>query len=240
MILPKPADAAHKYQMFRLLSALLAENQLAQVFVFKGGTCAALRGWLDRFSIDLDFDLLDKQAMSAYRKKLHIIFKRLGFTIKDESRRHLQFFLKYPSPAGFRNTVKLEINDNFSPLNRWETVNLNELNLTALTQTRSTMVANKLYAAGNRYRQHRTIAGRDFYDLHFFLTQGYDLDKAIVEERTGKPFGQYIGELIRLIEKRVTDTILYEDINPLLPAQDLKKSIKDLRKELLWMLRGIG
>ncbi len=240
MILPKPTDASHKYQMFRLLAAILAETELARGLVFKGGTCASLRGWLDRFSIDLDFDLLDKSVIPTYRKSLHRLFKSLDFTVKDESRYHLQFFLKYKSAVGLRNTLKLEINDDFSPLNQQEVVNLAELNLSALTQTQSTMVANKLFAAGNRYFQSRTIAGRDFYDLHYFLTRGFDFDKAIIEERTKIKFDKYISKLIRLVESKVTEAILYEDLNPLLPAANLKKSINNLRQELLWMLRSLA
>ena len=57
MIIPKPSDAKHKTQMYRLLREILQNNILANKLVFKGGTYAALRGVLDRFSVDLDFDL---------------------------------------------------------------------------------------------------------------------------------------------------------------------------------------
>lgn len=239
MILPKPIDAQHKYQMYRLLSAILSDVELAKVLVFKGGTCAVLRGWLNRFSIDLDFDLLEKTALQQYRQKLHKLFNELNFSIKDESQKHLQFFLKYPVTKDSRNTLKLEINDDVSPFNEKEIVTLNEINLTAITQTQSTMVANKLVASMNRYLQHGTIAGRDFYDLHFFLTKGFDIKKEIVEERTDLIFDVYIKKLIKFINTNVTDTILYEDLNPLLPQIKLKQSVKNLRKELLWMLEGL-
>ena len=71
MNLPRNEDAPHKFQMYRLLTAILSESKLSQQLVFKGGTCAVLRGWLDRFSVDLDFDLIQgsnvvTQSMAAY------------------------------------------------------------------------------------------------------------------------------------------------------------------------------
>jgi len=239
MILPKSTDAPHKVQMYRLLTAIITDVELSKVLVFKGGTCAVLRGWLDRFSIDLDFDLTDKSKSTHFREKLHDIFKDLHFEIKDESKRHLQFFLKYESVDSLRNTLKLEINDDISPYNDTEIASLLEINLLALTQTKSTMVANKLVAALGRYAQHGTIAGRDFYDLHHFLTNGYDIKKDIVEERTATSFDSYIKKVIEFLELKVTDQHLYEDLNPLIPSDRLKQTIGHLRQELLWMLRGL-
>ena len=240
MILPKLTDAPHKYQMYRLLSAILSDTVLAKSLIFKGGTCAVLRGWLDRFSIDLDFDLANTSFIPEFRQRLHKLFNTLDFEIKDESLHHLQFFLKYPASQGVKNTLKLEINDDVSKYNEQEIAILNELNLASLTQTQSTMVGNKLVAAIGRYEKHKTLAGRDFYDLHYFLTQGFKINKAIVKERTGITFDAYINKLIQFIETKVTDSILYEDLNPLLPQAKLKHSIIHLRQELLWMLKGMS
>ncbi len=240
MILPKLTDAPHKYQMYRLLSAILADAVLAKSLIFKGGTCAVLRGWLDRFSIDLDFDLANASFIPEFRQRLHKLFTTLDFEIKDESQHYLQFFLKYPATQGTRNTLKLEINDDVSKYNEQEIVILNELNLASLTQTQSTMVGNKLVATIGRYEKHGSVAGRDFYDLHYFLTRGFEINKAIVQERTGMTFNTYINKLIKFIETKVTDTILYEDLNPLLPQIKLKHSIAKLRQELLWMLKGLS
>lgn len=239
MNLPRNEDAPHKFQMYRLLTAILSESKLSQQLVFKGGTCAVLRGWLDRFSVDLDFDLIDVQVVDKLRPVIEKLVKKLGFEIKDRSVNHLQYFLKYEAPRQKRNTLKLEINDEVSPLNRWEMANLAEINLMAMTQTRATMVANKLVAAMNRYQDHHAIAGRDFFDLRQFLSQSSEVDRAVVEERMKMPFGDYIRQLIEFIEIRVTDKDLFEDLNPLLPAGGLKKTVKVLRSELLVLLRGL-
>ncbi|MFH1232145.1 MAG: nucleotidyl transferase AbiEii/AbiGii toxin family protein [Planctomycetota bacterium] len=152
--------------MYRLLTAILSDNVLANYLMFKGGTCASLRGILDRFSVDLDFDLLDKKRKEIIRDRLNVYFVKLGLVIKDQSPNHLQFFLKYPALDWQRNTLKLEITDIVSPQNAYEPVNLLELNLYCHSQTIDTMVANKMYAATARFTKNGMIAGRDFYDLH--------------------------------------------------------------------------
>ena len=59
MKVPNKKEVKHKNQLYRLLRALISSSLLANKIMFKGGTCAAMRGFLDRFSVDLDFDLPD-------------------------------------------------------------------------------------------------------------------------------------------------------------------------------------
>ena len=49
--------AYHKAQLYRLLIRLLDNQKIASDIFFKGGTCSSMLGFLDRFSVDLDFDL---------------------------------------------------------------------------------------------------------------------------------------------------------------------------------------
>lgn len=239
MKLPRTTDAAHKVQMYRLLVAILNDNWLSQQLVFKGGTCAVLRGWLDRFSVDLDFDLPNSQVKLVTKNRIQEIISHLGYEIKDQSQKHVQYFLKYPAPPHTRNTLKLEINDQVSPYNESEIATLSELNRLAVTQTQSTMVANKMVAALGRLGSTGKTAGRDFYDLHHFLSQGYEINIKIVEDLTGIQYPVYIKKLIEYIEHQLTDDQLYQDINPLIPGREVKDIVKRLREELLWLLRGL-
>ena len=61
MIIPKPEDALHQSWLVRLLVELADDAVLNQILIFKGGTCAAMLDRLDRFSVDLDFDLEDSK-----------------------------------------------------------------------------------------------------------------------------------------------------------------------------------
>ncbi len=114
MIVPNKKDIRHKNQLFLLLREILKDPFLSKILAFKGGTYASLRGVLKRFSVDLDFDLTEVKEKENVRKKCYDIFEKLGFEIKDESEKHLQFFLKYDAPQEERNTLKLEISDNVS------------------------------------------------------------------------------------------------------------------------------
>lgn len=51
MILPQPKDAVHKVWLYRILAGIFDSAFLADVLAFKGGTCAAMLGYLDRFSV---------------------------------------------------------------------------------------------------------------------------------------------------------------------------------------------
>jgi len=46
MILPNPKEAIHKSWLYRLLSAIYDNQILADSLYFKGGTCAAMLGYL--------------------------------------------------------------------------------------------------------------------------------------------------------------------------------------------------
>lgn len=185
MFVPNNREIKHKNQLYILLKEILRDPLLSQTLMFKGGTYASLRGVLDRFSIDLDFDLPDKSKKEEIRKRCYEIFKKLDFEIKDESRRHLQFFLKYKAPEGERNTLKLEINDDVSKYNEYEKVLLEQVNMYCNGHTLDTMFANKLIACKARYDKNGKIAGRDFYDIYKFFLQGLSINKKVIEERSG-------------------------------------------------------
>ena len=82
MILPDKKDAVHKAWLYRILEAIADDSYLAGVLYFKGGTCASMLGWLDRFSVDLDFDYAGKtetKDVAQTRKSLENLFNKIGF-----------------------------------------------------------------------------------------------------------------------------------------------------------------
>lgn len=223
----------HEAQMHRLLIEILDDKYLAAHVYFKGGTCARMLGFLDRFSVDLDFDLSEKADKAKCRKILHGIFKDLGLEIKDESEKALQFFLKYDAPENERNTVKLEMLVKVFASNKYEPQYLAPIDRTAVCQTLDTMFANKLVAPIDRARSGGSVAGRDIYDIHHFFIQGYGYRREVIEERTGKPAAEYLKELKEFIEKKVTRNVLEEDLNVLLDPEKFQKIKKYLKQEVL-------
>ena len=61
MITLNSQDAIHKAWLYRVLIAIVDNANLHELY-FKGGTCAALTGILDRFSVDLDFDYVGVES----------------------------------------------------------------------------------------------------------------------------------------------------------------------------------
>src|SRR3989338_2833350 len=182
MILPNPKDALHKAMMYRLLISILDHKNLASKLYFKGGTCASMLGFLDRFSIDLDFDLKKCADKKTVREKLQSIFDDLNFTIKEQAKQELYFVLKYDAPNELRNTLKLSIIDKIIKANDYKPQFLEEIKRFAICQTVETMFANKLVAVTDRYKKYKTIAGRDLYDIQHFFIKGYTFNNQVIEE----------------------------------------------------------
>ncbi|HLC44772.1 MAG TPA: nucleotidyl transferase AbiEii/AbiGii toxin family protein [Patescibacteria group bacterium] len=235
--LAHPADAMHKMQLYRLLMAILDEPDIARAVRFKGGTCAAMLGWLDRFSIDLDFDCAPDADKAVLRHSLRRLFDSLQLMEKKGGERgNLLFVVGYKAPTGARNSMKVSIVDTQTATNVYHPLYLSDINRYALCQTKDTMVANKLVAPLDRHEHYGTVAGRDIYDIGYFLSHGYPYRKEVIEERRGIPVVQHLEALIDFIRGAVTDRIIAEDLNYLLPAASFRAIRKTLKQEVLVLL----
>lgn len=236
MILPRPEDATHRMQLYRLLTAILDDQTLSKAVYFKGGTCAAMLNLLDRFSVDLDFDLKVGADPVKLDQKLSLIFDSLDYRVSQKSPNSLYYVLKYESQNEIRNTLKLSIIDAPFESNVYKPEFLAEIDRYAICQTKETMFANKLVAVTDRYVKHQTIAGRDIYDIHYFFLQRVGYQKELIKERTGKEALNYFRELHKFIEDKVTDKVINEDLSFLLPPKKFQLMRKVLKKEVLSLI----
>ena len=238
MILPNPKEAIHKAWLYRLLSAIYDNQILANSLYFKGGTCAAMLGFLDRFSIDLDFDYTGKKSdLKIAKKELENIFQKLGLTIKDKSKKTPQYFLKYPAKPNQRNMIKIDTTFPPPKANNYQAFSLNDIDRIVICQTVETMFANKLVALIDRWEKSDSIAGRDLYDIHHFFMQGFSYNKNVIIERRNNDLISFFQELINFIEKKINQTIINQDINSLLLPDKFQKIRKVLKKETLMFLK---
>ena len=226
-------DIKHEIMMNRLLSEILDDKYLSVNAFFKGGTCARMLGYLDRFSVDLDFDLSEKADKKVFRDRLYEIFENLGLEIKDHSKKSLQFFLRYPAEEGFRNTLKLEILDNFYKSNIYRPFHIPDIERTATCQTIETMFSHKLIAPLDRKEKGGSVAGRDIYDIHHFFSQGYEYLPEVIKERRGVTLPEHFSDLKAFVEKEVTKRMIDEDLNALLDIDKFKLIRKYLKEETL-------
>ncbi len=238
MILPNPKDAIHKAWLYRLLSAIYDNQKLSSVLYFKGGTCAAMLGFLDRFSVDLDFDYLGKEEeLKNTRKELEGVFSKLDLSIKDKSSKVPQYFLKYNSNQDQRNTIKIDITFPPPKANIYQAYKFNEIDRIIMSQTVETMFANKLVAMIERFEKNGSIAGRDLYDIHYFFMQGFRYNEKVIIERRKVSLDYFFKELINFIEEKVNQTIINQDLNFLLSPDKFQKIRKILKRETLIFLR---
>jgi predicted nucleotidyltransferase component of viral defense system len=229
-------DILHKSYLHQLLMEIVDQPRLAQGLAFKGGSCAAMLGYLDRFSVDLDFDVLETVDEAAMRDELHAVFGRLGFTVKLEFKQVLFFQLRYPSSTGKRNTLKVSASNLRVRANRYKAQYFPEIDRLINSQTIETMFANKLVTVTDRYSQHKTIAGRDIYDIHHFFIHGYNYLSEVIQERTGMSSGEYFEVLVEFIKEHVTQTVINEDLNSMLPERQFQRVRKVLIPETVALL----
>lgn len=236
MLLPRASDAVHKAWLYRLLTGIADDSFLVAALRFKGGTCAAMQGFVDRFSVDLDFDLIESEKKTEVCVHLEKIFGKLGLAVKDKSAKVPQYFLKYPNKGEERNTIELDVVFPPPKSNEYEAVRFEEIDRIIYCQTLETMFANKLVAVLDRYQRHGSIAARDLFDIHTFLLAGRSYRREVIEERTGKSAEEYIADLKVFIEKCVTQTHIDQDLNTLLSADRFKKVRGVIKREVLMFL----
>ncbi|MBU1164640.1 nucleotidyl transferase AbiEii/AbiGii toxin family protein [Patescibacteria group bacterium] len=217
----------HKNILIRILKDIYSDSSLGPLLGFKGGTAAYLFYNLDRFSVDLDFDLLDETKEQEVFEKVKNIVKEYG-TVKEKTNKRHTFFilLSYSEEA---QNVKVEINKR-SFGSQFEVKNY--LGISMLVMLREDMFAHKLVAMTERAK----TANRDIYDVYFFLNNNWGINKEIVARRTNMNFADYLKKCIEFVEN-VADRGILSGIGELINEKQ-KAWIKfKLRKNILFLLK---
>ncbi len=166
--------------MMQVLLGIFRQPELSKVLAFKGGTSLMLFHGLNRFSTDLDFNLLDKSKEEYVYHELHKLLVKFG-TIDDEALKHFGALLVLDYGKGER-MLKLEVSNRVYP-DHYEIRSLLGTNIRVMTL--SDMFAHKLCALGER------ITPRDIYDVWFFLQNRTEINEEIVRLRTGLSVSEY-------------------------------------------------
>lgn len=238
MIKLNPSDATHRSAMYKILIAIADDSILSHSLIFKGGTAAAMLGFLDRFSVDLDFDRMENATHSSVETTLETIFIALSLPIVQKDPKVLMYRVRYSDTPTARTTVKVSVNEEFVASGKSAPQYLPDIDRTMICQTKDTMVANKFIALTGRFTKHKEVAGRDIYDIHEFLLRGYTYNADLIRERTGLSSKEYISTMITFIQTHVTQRIVDEDLNILLAPTAFQAIRKVLVPETLALLRA--
>lgn len=216
----------HKFYMLQILKDVFSDGELADCLAFKGGTATMFFYDLPRFSVDLDFNLLDVQKERLVYEKLEKVLSKFG-TLVDKA---LKFFgpvfvLDYGK--GERK-LKVEVS-NSQYDNHYEIKNLMGVEMRVLTKP--DMFAHKLCALLDR----NEITGRDVFDCWFFLNSRTPINAAIVESRMGIPLQEHVQRCIDTLEQ-LSDKTVMNGIGELVDGDMKKFARTKLRKETISLL----
>lgn len=205
----------HKSYLIRILKDIYDDVELGNLLGFKGGTALMFFYQLPRFSVDLDFHLIQSEKQDLAFEKIRSIVLKYG-KIHDEAIKHYGLIIVLDYGSGERK-LKVEIsNRQFS--NHYELKNL--LGISMRVMTRPDMFAHKVCALLDR----SSFTNRDLFDCWFFMQQQTAINKQIVEERMKKSLADYLQDCIVHLEK-MSDKNILQGLGELLD-EDLKKFVK--------------
>lgn len=192
--------ATHKTILFQILKDIYADTSTSPYLGFKGGTAALMFYELDRFSVDLDFDLLDESKDDYVFERIIKIAEKYG-TIKETHKKHFSLFCMISYDDKSRN-IKIEIHKR-SFGSRYEIKSY--LGVSMQVMVLEDMFAHKLMAMYERIGE----TSRDLYDVWFFLDTRSPINRKIVENRSGLSFNELVNQCIDQIEKIENRRILH-------------------------------
>ena len=222
-------QATHKTVLIRILKEIYSHLEIGPSLGFKGGTAAYLFYGLERFSVDLDFDLLspDKEDL-VFEEVKSILEKFGGLKIADKKRYSLIFILAYENKEVDAQNIKVEINKrNFG--SKYEIKSY--LGIPLKVMVREDMIANKLVALYERIGK----TNRDVYDSWFFLSKDWSINQEIVEKRTAMTFRDFLVVCIEVIRNLSSKHIL-AGLGELLTEKQKAWVKTKLKDELIFQL----
>ncbi len=218
----------HRNAFIGILRAIYSDTLLRSNLGFKGGTAALLFYQLPRFSVDLDFDLLNPDKKEEAFQRLQEILPQYGNIIEAQEKHYTLFFL-LSYKKGERG-LKVEISKRIiQPAYELK----NFLGISMLVMKQEDMVAGKLTALLTRKR----FATRDMFDLWFFLKENWQINEEFLKEKSGLSLVAALKQ-VQLLVKKVKPTELLAGLGELLQDNKQKAWVRDkLKDELLFKLR---
>jgi len=129
---------------------------------------------LDRFSTDIDLDVLDiaqEELIIQQMRKLLIIYG----DIKNETlgKTMHRWIFRYDKKS---MNIKIELNKRIRTNNTYKIQYIDNIPISCMTP--DGIFANKLVALSERF------VNRDLYDIYFFFREKFPINEALITERT--------------------------------------------------------
>lgn len=217
----------HKFFLTQILKEIYSDIELVNCLGFKGGTALMFFYDLPRFSVDLDFNLLDLTKEKTVYEKVRKILLKHG-KIFDEAMKFYGPIIVLDYGAGERK-LKIEIS-NRQWNNHYERKNLLGINMQVMTAP--DMFAHKLCALLDRGE----LTNRDIFDSWFFMQKQTPINKEIVETRMKMTLDDYMQKCIDHLNS-MSDKGILNGLGELMD-EGMKKFVRTkLRTETISLLR---
>lgn len=217
----------HKQILLQILKDIYSDTYLATTLGFKGGTAAYLFYGLDRYSVDLDFDLLDESREQEVFESLKKIVSNYA-TIEDEHVKRFNLLVVASYTTGAQK-IKIEVNRRqFGSKYDVQTL----LGISMQVMIKEDMFAHKLMAMLERIGK----TSRDIYDVYFFFKNRWPINKAIVEQRSGISYKEALQKCIDLLEKMDSKHVL-DGLGELLTDRQKDWARAKLKEETIFYLK---
>ncbi|MDD3032918.1 MAG: nucleotidyl transferase AbiEii/AbiGii toxin family protein [Candidatus Pacebacteria bacterium] len=225
----------HQLIMGKILKDIYTDISISSLLGFKGGTCAYFFYNLPRFSVDLDFDLLDNtlETQELVFEKIKKILSKYGDIKNSYIKRFTIFVLM--SYGTEDDNIKVEINVRDLFPNTREYYQLKDyLGVSMLVANEEFLFSNKLAALTLR----KKIAMRDVYDINYFAKNNWNINEGIIKFWTDKKTETYLEECISFIEN-IKDNKVLLGLGELVSTEEEKNWIRNnLKKDTIFMLKN--
>lgn len=182
-------QSQHKRVVTKILLGLVSQKALASKLGFKGGTALYLFDDLDRFSTDLDFDLIGPVGKTDIQLIDQVVRSNLRLT--DHRVKRFTLFWRGSYGHGL-SQIKIEVSTRDF---KNEYQRRDYRGYSVLVMKPAFMLAHKLCAVLDR----KKLQNRDLYDVWWMLDRGFEAEERIVRERMGVSLNQYWGQLLELV-----------------------------------------
>ena len=214
--------------MIQILEDIYQNIQISSVLGFKGGTAAYLFYELNRYSLDLDFDLLKPEARELVFQEVKKITEKYAQIKERYLKKNTIFFLLSYGPE--ERNIKIEVstrgtNDQYHVLNY--------LGISMLVMKKEDMFAHKLIALCQR----KSLANRDLFDLNYGFSHHWDINEKIIESWTQKSFREYLKDCIKRVEQVNNQQILH-GLGELVDEKQKLPIKENLKKDLLIFMKA--
>lgn len=219
----------HKNILLQILKDIFSDTSISPYLGFKGGTAAMMFYGLNRDSVDIDLDLLDKSKEQEVFEKIKKIASSYGKIIDSRIKRfNLVTIIAYDLKS---QNIKIEVNRrDFGSSYEPKTL----LGISMQVMVKEDMFANKLMAMYERIGK----TSRDIYDVYFFSKNNWPINKKLVEDRAKMSFKEVLIKCIELLENMEKRHIL-DGLGEILTSPQKDWARSKLRSETIFYLNAM-